>query len=236
MMKKFKGFTLGEILIAMSVVGVVATLVLPQLVNGQKAAQGRAQFDTAYSLIAKAIADMDADNVSILPASYSAAGNFYTKLKEYFIVTIDCGKYGTTNTDVCFSTINRDENSTYKRIDGSEMTDGELQLYDDGAFVLNNGMLIMLENPANNPNGLLISVDTNGKNKLPNRLGYDIFTFELTKNGLLPYGADGTTKKLFGDNPENFCNKNGNGQYNGITCAYYATTNKDYFVDVYSGH
>ena len=37
MMKKSFGFTLGEILIALSVIGVVASLVIPQLVNGHKA-------------------------------------------------------------------------------------------------------------------------------------------------------------------------------------------------------
>ena len=81
-MKKF-GFTLGEILIALAVIGVVAGLVLPQLVTGQKAAQARAQFNTAYSLLAKSIADMDADNVSVDPASYGAPQALYKILKEY---------------------------------------------------------------------------------------------------------------------------------------------------------
>lgn len=36
-------------------------------------------------------------------------------------------------------------------------------MLDDGAFVINNGMLFVIENPANNPNGLLVSIDINGK-------------------------------------------------------------------------
>ena len=77
MIKKFKGFTLGEILIAMGVIAIVASLTLPQLVNGQKAAQGRAQFDTAYSLIAKSIADMDADKISNIQSSYTTNKSHY---------------------------------------------------------------------------------------------------------------------------------------------------------------
>lgn len=235
MIKKLKGFTLGEVLIALSVIGVVASLILPQLVNGQKAATALSQYNTVYSLIAKAVTDMDIDNVSILPESYMTAGSFYPKIRNYFKIAIDCGVYGNTNTNVCFSTVNRTERANYKRFNGTQMNDTELSLFDDGAFVLNNGMLVMIENPANHPNGLLISADINGKNKLPNRLGYDVFFFELTKEGILPLGAPGTTAK-WSDDPDKYCNKNANLQFNGVTCAYFATTDQEYFKKVYNGH
>ena len=50
MIKKFLAFTLGEILIALTVIGVVSVLVMPQLVLGQKAAKAKAQFNTAYAM------------------------------------------------------------------------------------------------------------------------------------------------------------------------------------------
>ena len=70
MIKKIFAFTLSEILIALSVIGVVAVLVMPQLVAGSKAGKAKAQFNTAYTLMAKAITDMDADDVSIDPNKY----------------------------------------------------------------------------------------------------------------------------------------------------------------------
>lgn len=53
MMKKSFGFTLGEILIALSVIGVVASLVIPQLVNGHKAGEAQAQFNTGIFTYSK---------------------------------------------------------------------------------------------------------------------------------------------------------------------------------------
>lgn len=244
MIKKFKAFTLGEILIAMSVIGVVATLVLPQLVNGQKAAQGRAQFDTAYSLLAKSIADMDADNVSILPTSYTTSQSLYRAVKNYHRVTIDCGDYSSANknTSVCigYSGGNtNDQFDNYYTYNKTSKTKAYMNLFDDGAFVINNGMLIAFENPGGvsggKPNPMYISVDINGKNKLPNKYGWDLFTFELTDKGLLPLGAEGTNA-AYSNNPEAYCNPNGNGNKNGATCSYYALTDKDYFVKLYNGH
>ena len=199
MIKKFKGFTLGEILIAMGVIAIVASLTLPQLVNGQKAAQGRAQFDTAYSLIAKSIADMDADNISVLPSSYTTSQSLYKALKNYHRVTIDCGDYSAANknTSVCIGYSGGNTNDkfdNYYIYNKNSQTKAYMNLFDDGSFVINNGMLIAFENPGGvtngNPNPMFISVDINGKNKLPNRYGWDLFTFELTKTGLLPLGAD----------------------------------------------
>lgn len=242
MMKKSFGFTLGEILIALSVIGVVASLVIPQLVNGHKAGEAQAQFNTAYSLIAKAIADMDADNVSVNPASYSTAGSFYRAFKQYNRVTVDCGVYAATNTSVCFSTVDRDNDQSYKRLSKQPFNTTEKSMLDDGSFVLNNGMMLAVENPANFPYGLMIFVDINGKNKQPNILGYDMFAFELTKDGLLPVGAEGTgqqatAKTLWGkEKPEKYCNPDTNIAFNGMTCAYFAIKNQDYFKNLYKGH
>ena len=243
MMKKSLAFTLGEVLIALGVIGVVASLVLPLLINGQKAGEARARFDTAYSILTKTIADMDADNISVEPASYATAGSFYTELKKHFKIAIDCGKYSATNDSVCFSTTNTSAQSTYRRMSGTEMTALEKSMWDDGGVVLNNGMLVAVENPANYVYGLLIMVDINGKNKNPNKLGYDLFAFELTKGGvLLPLGAPGTGQRtsslaLWGNKKaEEYCKKGANHQFNGMTCAYLAATDRDYFQKLYNGH
>lgn len=239
MMKKSFGFTLGEILIALSVIGVVASLVIPQLVNGHKAGEAQAQFNTAYSLIAKAITDMDADNISIKPASYSAGQALYPKFKQYSRVAIDCGDYTaeSKNASVCINQSAQsanDEKDNYYAYSKASNTKANISRFDDGAFVLNNGMLVAFENPANGY--VWISVDINGKNKMPNRWGWDLFTFELTNDGLLPLGAPGTTATYSAD-PNVYCNIDQNtSNENGATCSYFAITNQDYFKELYKGH
>lgn len=236
-MKKF-GFTLGEVLIALGVIGVVASLVMPQLINGQKSAEARASFDTAYSLLAKSIADMDADNVSVDPASYNVSQSLYNTLKQYHRVTIDCGDFSAAskNTSVCIgyggasASTDQDNYYTFNKTTNTKVY---INRFDDGAFVINNGMLVAFENPANGFKW--VSIDINGKNKLPNRWGWDLFTFELVKGDILPLGAPGTSAP-YSTNPRNYCNPAGNGNENGATCGYFAATNQDYFKDLYLGH
>lgn len=236
MMKKSFGFTLGEVLIALGVIGVVAALVIPQLVNGHKAGTARAQFDTAYSMLSKTLIEMEADDVPVKPANYKASQSLYPKLKQYNKVTIDCGDYsaGSKNASVCIAQSgnnangNKDNYYTF-----NNATKANISRFDDGAFVLNNGMLVAIENPA--AGYVWISVDINGKNKLPNRWGWDLFTFELTDNGIMPLGAPGTTAN-YSSNPANFCSKNGQNNENGATCSYFAVTDQEYFKKLYNGH
>jgi prepilin-type N-terminal cleavage/methylation domain-containing protein len=244
--KKF-GFTLGEILIALSVVGVVATLVIPMLINDRKASEARASFDTAYSLINQAIAQMELDGVGVLPSSYNtSAGSFYKALKPYFKITIDCGTYNTTkNTSVCpvnyglDSFKDGDQTEVYTTYRKDKTIVASMSKFDDGSFVTNNGMLYMIDNPANpkfgTANTVWLTVDINGKDKRPNKLGWDVFSFELTNSGLLPVGAPGTTS-TYSDDPSAYCSTSSNSAYNGWTCGYYATTNMDYFKTLYNGH
>ena len=146
MLKKIKGFTLGEILIALSVVGVVAALVLPNLISGNKAATAKAQFSTAYSLLTKSIADMDADNVSIKPASYSVSNSFYPVIKRYHRVTTDCGSFSSKkNESVCIVYGSQDTSGTkddYRTFNNKSKI--HINRFDDGAFVINNGMLFAI--------------------------------------------------------------------------------------------
>lgn len=237
MMKKNIGFTLGEILIALSVIGVVATLVLPSLVNGQKAATAQAQFNTAYSLLTKAVADMDADNISVKPESYGSQ-TLYRTMKPYLKVTVDCGDWNTQtkNTSVCISRRSADTTSnddSYRIFNKRSNVKAYTARFDDGAFVLNNGMMFAFENPGGVGSFRWITIDINGKNKLPNRWGWDLFTFELIDGDVLPLGAPGTSRA---DTVEEYCNPNTTGIENGSTCGFYAATNQDYFLDLYNGH
>lgn len=247
MMKKSLAFTLGEVLIALGVIGVVASLVMPLLINGHKAGTARAQFDTAYSLLSKTVADMDADDIPVLPANYTV-DSFYTRIKNYSRIATDCGSYSSAkNTSVCVGYGAQDTSGNtdnYKIYNNHSNEKINISRLDDGGFVLTNGMMVAIEQPAHSTktiNGkvysrpILISVDINGKNKNPNRWGWDLFTFELTNQGIQPLGSE-FTHPDYSTNPKAFCNRTASGNENGITCAYYAASDADYFRKLYNGH
>ncbi len=210
MRKKSLAFTLGEVLIALAVIGAIASLVLPQMILGQKSNQARSQFNTAYSLLGAAIARMDADNVSLKPASYSSKEDFYNVIKKYQKISHDCGTTG-----LC------DPNPAYQDIDAS------------GAFILNNGMLVIVENApddteVDNSGAVIVTVDINGNRKMPNKRGYDVFTFQLVNGDIVPVGADDTFTQAS-------CSRNSNASTAAsMACSQEAATDADYFKKVYN--
>ena len=91
-----------------------------------------------------------------------------------------------------------------------------MKFFDDGQFVLNDGTLVLLQNE----NGLrvMISVDVNGFGKGPNRLGRDLFMFQLTDDGeLLPMGAKGSNYYSVNDS---YCSDTSTSNMNGAGCTY----------------
>lgn len=229
MTKKSLAFTLGEILIALTAIGVVAVLIMPQIVLGQKAAKAKSQFDTAYSLMSRAIVDMDSDEISINPNDYKKAGSFVNEFKKFNKITID--------------NYTLSDNVHYKTRAKGKPVDADMTLFDDGKFVLNNGMIVMIENPDNNFYGLLVTIDINGE-KQPNKWGYDLFTFEVIGDDIYPVGAPGTgqaesAKTQWGASRasvKKYCDNEEQSNLNGITCGYFAANDEEYFKKVYNGH
>lgn len=84
--------------------------------------------------------------------------------------------------------------------------------FDDGQFVLNDGSLILVNTTTGQ--GKYISVDVNGFGKKPNRLGKDLFMFQLMTSGeLLPMGAKGTMFSV-----ETYCSNISTDSMNGAGC------------------
>lgn len=144
--------------------------------------------------------------------SSSATRTFKKEFVKYFKIIKDC------NFEGCLKV---NDKNVYK--DLTNKYDTFTKFIDDGQFILHDGTMIMLNDAANEP--LLISFDVNGPYKKPNRYGQDLFTFQIMENGkLLPMGADGT---WYTD--ENFCSTEKGDIKNGLTCAYRAVTEPDYF-------
>lgn len=251
MKNKKLAFTLAEVLIAITVIGAVSALVIPQVLMGQKAAQARSQFNTAYSILAASIAKMDADNVSVKPITYHSDPKIlYNILKKYNKVSHDCGQGSDSLTDYN-SEFLCEPNPDYTGLRTCEVA---------GSFILNNGMLVIVEY---DPNGIscssdilynnidkypifmpaayadeislyietreavVVSIDINGNNKKPNKRGYDVFTFQLIDGDIVPVGSE----KSF---THETCNLNSTSKETLMACTQAAATDEDYFKKLYN--
>jgi hypothetical protein len=160
---------------------------------------------------------MEADDVSLDPTTYPT-GTFYKTFMKYLNAPFDCGNTSSHSTKLhlpCYKLENG-----YLTLDGNgKARDGYL---DDGQIALQDGSLLLFENYTS---GIWISVDLNGYNNLPNRWGYDLFTFQFVEGEIKAMGEKGTKYT----NLNKYCNKNYYDVLNGIACAYKAKNNSDYF-------
>ena len=219
---KNRAFTLAEVLITLGIIGVVAAITLPNLMTAYKARVLRSQFMKSFSLIQQAYKMMEADGVSSSPTDYDRISgddsSFKTVFQRYFTGTTDCWY---NKSAPCYNMTTY----FYKMFDGK--TTLNTPFLDDGQFALKDGTLFMFENPASsNPANCRawVFVDINGINVKPNRLGYDLFVFQLTDNGLKAMGDEGT--EYVGDN---YCSLLGKGNLNGFSCTKEAKNDPDYF-------
>lgn len=173
----------------------------------------------SYSVIQQAFKQMSEDDVSIDPTTYKNR-TFYQTFMKYFNGATDCGFYG----EKCVSGTN------YTSFDGKDKSvgiseDRAYSIFDDGQFLLPDGTLIIIENMRPQ---LWVHVDLNGYKNPPNRLGYDLFTFDFLDEELRTMGDKDT---LYHD-MEKYCNIKSTTKFNGIACAQKAKENSDYFKDL----
>ena len=206
----------------------MAAFTLPILINNNRNKIFHTGLQAAYNILQEGLAKMSNDyGYTISSSSFErrSNGNFYNVYKTYYKKIYDCSVTD-PNESVCMSRNNRNEaglgiDPLYKTLNGNQI---RTSIFDDGQFVLPNGMLIIFEDTGYSD--ILISVDVNGKRQKPNRLGYDLFTFQLMDDGkLLPMGAKGTHYS----DMNTYCSKNSVSEYNGIACTYKALTEKDYW-------
>lgn len=223
--KRKLAFTLAEVLITLGIIGIVAAITIPQLINNYKAKRLRTQFLKSYSTIQQAFKEMEADDVSTDPTTYNTL-EYYKTFMNYLQAPMDCG-IGDNKYLPCVYM--RDSSSKdykpYKTYDGK--TNASMILFDDGQIALQDGTLLLFENYAPRMR-VFVSVDLNGYNNKPNRWGYDLFTFQLADNQLKAMGDTGTTYTDL----STYCNVNSQDEYNGIACAKKALSDSEYFKNI----
>ena len=208
------GFTLAEVLITLSIVGVIACMTLPTLNNNVQKQTYEAGAKKAYNIISNAVGmymvDQGTDDLTETPLYKNQAG-LEAFVNKYFRVTIDCGNdYYSDKGASCFSkeiysldhsaktTLNAHCMQIVTIADGmalcfdsqtvTNISDGSDDSEDD-VFVGDDA--ISSDTP------LILEVDINGPNG-PNVSGRDLFYMAVNRKGVVvspASGCDATTQK-----------------------------------------
>lgn len=215
-------FTLAEVLVTLGIIGVVAAMTLPVLINQSKGKELQIAFLKAYSTLQNTLQRMSSEEGQIINAANYPNNTFMSVFKKYLLVAKDCGSFNCISGDVVSGEAHR-ISKNYFTYNNSTL---QINYLDDGQILINDGMLIAVENLGSDV--LYISVDVNGNKKKPNRWGHDLFTFQVMDDGkLLPMGAEGTTFSA-----QTYCSLNSSNKINGIGCTHKALTNKNYFQNL----
>ena len=227
-------FTLAEVLITLGIIGVVAALTLPTLIQNNQKKQFQVGLQKGYSELLQALDAYKNDKGEPLTSKTcygDTPGIFKNLIKPYLKVLVDCGDSQALEIyDKCVQNgeYSKEGKYTYKTYSGET---AEERCFDDGQLVLTNGSILMFENPASYGRSVnvFVSIDVNGFKKGPNQWGVDLFTFQLMEDGkLLPMGQAGTYYEFTDDNSL-LCDKTSGNKRNGIACTARALYDKDFW-------
>ena len=216
-------FTLAETLITLGIIGVVAAITIPGLMTAHKAHRMHAQFLKSYSTVQQVFKQMEADDVSTDPSTYvrnTTEGTFYNTFKKYLTGITDCGQFSEKSLP-CYKIA--DTTKGYKPLTGNTFIDK--QFFDDFQLALQDGTLLIFEQPNVSNPYIWVMVDINGFKEGPNRMGYDLFVFHFQDGELRTMGDPRTSY----NNMKTYCDLKSTSTLNGLACAQRAKSEADYF-------
>lgn len=207
-----RAFTLAEVLITIGIIGVIASITIPILIQNAQTMQLKTAAKHAYAVASQAVQQMKNDNGGDLSTYINTQASFKPIFTTYLKVAQDCGK------NSCVSDYNH-----YNDLSGLVA-----EPYQQGQFITTDGMFWSVKNWLSQSPYIQIMVDVNGYTKDPNVFGVDTFEFELINNNLLPGGATGTIYSV----SSGFCKRTitqaTQNNVQGLGCMEYVLQEKDY--------
>jgi len=199
--KFLSAFTLAEVLITLGIIGMIAEMTIPTLMNQTQDAQFKAGAKVAFSNASQAVELMKIDAGDTLATYAATTQSFKPLFMNYFKVAKDCSMSS------CVPSSGASD--MYTTLGGVKANTCYM---DDGQFITADGMFYGIENYS--VTGILmITVDVNGIEKKPNKFGKDFFTLQIVNDTLLPMGTTGT----FFPSPT-YCDKTDTGVFQGLGC------------------
>lgn len=223
-LKSKLAFTLAEVLITIGIIGIVAAMTMPVLISNIKAQQLRTAFLKGYSIISQAFELYNNDANCTTTECLAYGMDFANEIRPYFKEVEYCVRTQHSK-DYCFPVSTTDT----KYWNFSKKTKGiASKMFDDGQILTPDGMLITFEQQQAENKSIFIGLDTNGRNRMPNILGQDLFLFQIIDRGgrgfVVPVGRDDT------DYPsDEYCNFESASRENGYGCAARALAEPDFF-------
>ncbi len=186
-MKVFQGFTLAEILITLVIIGVVAAITLPTLMQNYQKHVTVNRLKQTYSILEQAVKMSEIDNGYVSEWDYDINGEeFYSKYIKNYLKDVKSENL-----------MIKSRNIQYNNAAGVLVND--MIFSDSYNVILSNGTLLSFGTGAEGYKPL--GIDLNGT-AAPNKVGRDWFLFLINKDGgLMPWGYGNYLYGL-GKNPQ----------------------------------
>jgi len=233
---RHRAFTLAEVLVTLGIIGVVAAMTIPSMINKTHNKELHAQYKKVYAELNQISQLFMKDNglsATDFCQTYGTPDFVKTQLPKYFkgVTLIDDTSHGSTDDEG-----NKKSNAyPMYTLNGTKITLGTCD--DLGFRTESGGRVFSFVGDAikDEEQGPVVCVDINGQ-KRPNKWGYDIFIFRFTRNGyVLPmgqeyngaeenygYSGDRASSNFF---IKNQCKYTSNVS-NQVSCSYYALADK----------
>lgn len=202
-----KGFTLAEVLITLGIIGIVALMTLPALIENHQRKTLYSQFKKSYGVFQTALNTVNAENgiaYECYAAPYisnqwetrtSQCKDFWTNVLSKYKILKECGYHqrgckgsGILPAYKTKSQVLASGGKTNEKYPACNFPMGEYT-----GYYLNDGSLLYVYNyPSYNGLSITFALDVNGK-KGPNKWGYDMFYLTLyrKKSTALTLGLTG---------------------------------------------
>lgn len=218
-------FTLAEVLITLGIIGVVAAMTIPSLIQSYKEKATVTAVKQSYSIFAQALKMVTIDNPdlsALTDSSLSAKENSQIMFKE---ISKHIKKVKSCDVDKkCMG------NTYYLNLNNEKVSNWDTYNNLVTGVLANGTSFWILSLPASISGGETyagqIGIDING-NKRPNKFGVDFFWFTFNKNGELFAGRGEGTGGIYGNCELSPSNSNWS---NGYGCSEWIIThgNMDY--------
>ena len=205
-------FTLAETLITLAIIGIVAAMTIPGIVQKYEEKVTVVKVKKVYSLLSNALQLAEFENGTFNNTiSGTVSENFYDYISPYLKIEKYCG-----SNEGCWA------DTTIKFLHGADWENiNTYRAYQKA--VMNDGMLLQLFTKDTFAVSGEIRVDINGYKK-PNTLGKDIFKFTIDGNKILPYGMASTNEE---ETFSTHCNLTSENNYNGDACTAWVIYNEN---------